>query len=161
MLSRILKEYTLVFLYRTQMKKLLTILMVPLVGFLGITAVNAQFQTENPYEVSTNDGGVQNVNVIWQWSGQQDAFVNVVRGVINWTLWILAFIALIILLYGGFLMVTAAWNDDRYTKWFTILKQAAIWLILIGVAWFVVSIIFRLINLVGQASQGQTANTGG
>jgi hypothetical protein len=40
--------------------------------------------------------------------GQQDAFVNVVKSAINWLLGILALIALIILLYGGFLMVTAA-----------------------------------------------------
>jgi len=93
--------------------------------------------------------------------GQQDAFVNVIRGWINWTLGILAFIALIILLYGGFLMVTAAGDEEKYKKWFTILRQAAIGLILIGIAWFVVSIIFWLVNLVGRATEGQTANTGG
>jgi hypothetical protein len=44
-------------------------------------------------------------------------------------------------------MVTAAGNEDRYSKWWTILKQAAIGLILIGIAWFIISIIFWLVNL--------------
>ena len=147
------------------MKKLLAVLLVPVLAVLGFATVtntaNAQFQTENPYEVATNDGGVQNVNVIGQGQGQQDAFVNVIRWWINWTLGILAFIALIILLYGGFLMVTAAGDEEKYKKWFTILRQAAIGLILIGIAWFIVSIIFWLVNLVWRATEGQSANTGG
>jgi len=44
-------------------------------------------------------------------------------------------------------MVTAAGNEDQYKSGFTILKQAAIGLVLIGLAWFIVSGILRLINL--------------
>jgi hypothetical protein len=60
----------------------------------------------------------------------------------------LALIALVLLLWWGFQMVTAAGDDKKYDAWFTILKQAAFGLIMIGVAWFVVSIIFFVINLV-------------
>lgn len=135
--------------------------MIPVVaGAAFFGAANAQFQTTNPYEAPTNDGSVSNVNVIGQGAGQQDAFVNVVRWFINWTLGVLAFIALIILLYGGFLMVTAAGDEEKYKKWFTILRQAAIGLILIGIAWFVISLIFRLVNLVGESSNGTNAGTG-
>ncbi len=91
------------------------------------------------------DGEAEEVNLIWTDSQQQDAFVNVVKWWVNWVLGILALIALVIIMYGGFLMVTSAGNDDSYSKWFTILKYAAVWLILIGVAWFVVSIIFWLV----------------
>ena len=78
--------------------------------------------------------------------GKEDALVNVIKWWVNWVLWILALIALIILMYGWFLMVTAAWDDEKYKKWWTILKHAAIWLILIGVAWFIISLIFWLVN---------------
>ena len=96
------------------------------------------------------DGEVEEVNLIWTDSQQQDAFVNVVKGAVNWILGILALIALIILMYGGFQMVTSAGEEEKYTAWFTILKHAATGLILIGIAWFVVSIIFWLVNVLTQ-----------
>jgi preprotein translocase subunit Sss1 len=47
-------------------------------------------------------------------------------------------------------MVTAAGNEEKYGTGFKILKQAGIGLVFIGLAWFVVSIIFFLLNLVTQ-----------
>jgi hypothetical protein len=46
---------------------------------------------------------------------------------------------------GGFQMVTSGGDDDKYGAWFTILKHGATGLILIGVAWFVISIVFWLV----------------
>ncbi len=43
-------------------------------------------------------------------------------------------------------MVTAAGDDGKYKKGFTILKQAAIGLAVIGLARFIVSFIFWFIN---------------
>jgi len=51
-------------------------------------------------------------------------------------------------------MVTAAGNEDQYKSGFTILKQAAIGLVLIGLAWFIVSGILRLINLTAVDAEG-------
>jgi len=56
---------------------------------------------------------------------------------------------LVILLWGGFQMVTAAGDDTKYKNGFKILKQAAIGLIFIGVSWLVVSVIFRLLGVIG------------
>ncbi|MDR0281884.1 MAG: hypothetical protein LBI53_00745 [Candidatus Peribacteria bacterium] len=64
---------------------------------------------------------------------------------VNWLLGMLATIALVICLYGGFLMVTAAGNDSNYKKGITILKQAAIGLAIIGLAWLIVSVVFWLV----------------
>jgi uncharacterized membrane protein len=114
---------------------------------------------QNMHVTPTDDGNAMDVNTVWTNSGQQDAFVNVVKSAVNRVLWILALITLLILLYGGFLMVTAAWNDDQYNKWFTILKQAAFGLVMIGVAWFIVSIIFWVVNLFTTTSEGSTAWT--
>ncbi|MDR0281883.1 MAG: hypothetical protein LBI53_00740 [Candidatus Peribacteria bacterium] len=44
---------------------------------------------------------------------------------INWLLGLLATIALVLCLYAGFLVVTAAGNDANQKKGMTILKQAA------------------------------------
>ena len=107
------------------------------------------FAVDNSKSVFTDEsyhGEAEQVNLIWTDTQQKDAFVNVVKWAVNWILGILALIALIIVMYGGFLMVTSAGNDETYKKWFAILKYAAMWLILIGVAWFVVSIVFWLIN---------------
>jgi hypothetical protein len=58
----------------------------------------------------------------------------------------LALIALVVCLWGGFQMVTAAGDDGKYKKGMGILKQAAIGLVIIGVAWMFVSLIFWLIG---------------
>jgi hypothetical protein len=60
----------------------------------------------------------------------------------------LALVALVILIWGGFQMVTAAGDDAKYKKGFKILEQAGIGLVFIGVSWLVVSVIFWLIGLV-------------
>jgi uncharacterized membrane protein YukC len=44
-------------------------------------------------------------------------------------------------------MVTAAGNDEKYKKGFTILKQAGIGLILIGLAWLIVSFFFFVVGV--------------
>ena len=142
------------------MKKLLGVCLAGVFALFTVAPVWAQFTTpNNPSLNPTAWGNSQNVSVVGAGVGQQDAFVNVVKWAINWLLWILALIALVILLYGGFLMVTAAGNDDQYNKWFTILKHAAFGLVMIGIAWFIVSIIFWVINLVTTSSDGQPAGT--
>ena len=143
-------------------KKIFALVIIPVIGFvsLGGGVVNAQLSNQqNGYLIDTDGGSTDQIAVIGAGTGQQDAFVNVVRGAINWVLGVLALIALIILLYGGFMMVTASGNEDRYKSGFTILRQAAIGLILIGIAWFVISIIFWLTSIVGLDAEGQAANT--
>lgn len=74
------------------------------------------------------------------------ALLDIIKSVINRVLWICALIALILLLYGGVSMVLSWWNEEAYTQWFEIVKSAAIWIALIGVAWFIASLIFWLVN---------------
>lgn len=86
--------------------------------------------------------------VIWweQWGTGNRNFIDVIQNMIKWLLSILAIITVIVLLYGWFNMITAAWDDEKYKKWFTIAKQAAIWLIFIWLAWLFVMIVFYVIN---------------
>ncbi len=76
------------------------------------------------------------------------SIITIIKNFINRTLGILGLIALVILLYGGFQMVTAAGDDDKYKKGFKVLKEAAVGLIFIGLAFFMVSIVLWLISKV-------------
>ena len=112
---------------------------------------------ENPLVTAKHAGSAHEIAVVWLADAsntdgwQDDALINVIKWWINWVLGILGLIALIILLYGGLLMVISAGEEEKYKKWRTILKHAAIGLAIIGVARFIVSIIFWLVN---QATDG-------
>jgi hypothetical protein len=77
-----------------------------------------------------------------------DKLIDVIKSFINWMLGMLALIALVILIWGGFQMVTAAGDDAKYKKGFKILQQAAVGLVFIGVSWLMVSVIFWLLGVV-------------
>jgi len=92
-----------------------------------------------------------NVGVSWTGASTNDTLINVIKVFINWMLGMLALIALVVLLWWGFQMVTAAGSDEKYKKWFKILQQAAIGLVFIWVSRLVVSVIFRLLKTIGVA----------
>ena len=75
------------------------------------------------------------------WQGN-NGLVMFVQHAINVILTFLSLITIAILIWGGFQMVTAAGDDGKYKKWFTIVKQAVIWLILIWSAALIVNAVF-------------------
>ncbi len=77
---------------------------------------------------------------------QRKTALSSVKFWLGWITTILAILALFMLIYGGILMITAAGEDDRFKKWFTILKQAAVWLIYIGLAWLFIMLVFYVIH---------------
>ena len=89
--------------------------------------------------ISSTDSGEQQTLT---WS----ALLDTIKNAVNWILGILATIALVICLYGGFLMVTAAGDEKKYQKWLSVLKYAAIGLAIIGVSWMIVSVIFWFVR---------------
>ena len=111
-------------------------------GLATVAPVSAQNFTTTQQQVGVNVPGSSGL--------QGDSLINVVRSFINRVLGILGLIALIVLLYGGFQMVTAAGDEEKYNEGFKILKQAGIGMVFIGLEWFVVSIIFFLLDLVTQ-----------
>ena len=126
--------------------KLLAVMMMWLTVFGSISGI--AFATEDWKSAwFWKATGVGNVGVSWTadtatngaWSS---SLLDTITNAVNWILGMLALIALIICLWGGFQMVTAAGDDGKYKKGMTILKQAAIGLIIIGVAWLFVSVIF-------------------
>lgn len=77
---------------------------------------------------------------------KNDNLIFTIKNFINRVLGLLSLIALAICLRGWFQMLTASWDETKYKKWFTILKQAWLWLAIIALSWLIVSIIFRIVN---------------
>ena len=94
-------------------------------------------------------GDAWGIGVSWAGVDQWWRLIDVIKSFINWMLGMLALIALVILIRGGFQMVTAAGDESKYKKGFKILQQAAIGLVFIWVSWLVVSVIFRLLTTIG------------
>ena len=96
---------------------------------------------------ATSDDKVRNEGADWySTTGDGASLLTTIRRAINWVLWILATITLVIMIYAGFLMVTSAGDDKKYQKGLWIIKYAAIWLAIIGLSWLIVSVIFWFIN---------------
>ncbi len=116
----------------------------------GILSVGSLFtlaqSTPTWFGDATSAGGIW-VSGTEQLQGGK--LIDIIKNFINWLLGMLALIALVILLRGGFQMVTAAGDDAKYKKGFKILQQAAIGLVFIGVSRLLVSVIFWLLGVIG------------
>ena len=58
----------------------------------------------------------------------------------------LSFIALLLCLYAGFLMMTSGGDSKKYEKGIGILKWAGVGLAIIALSWLIISLIFWLIE---------------
>ena len=90
---------------------------------------------------------VKDIQIKWVDTQQDDKLIDVIKWWINRVLWILWLIALIVLLWWWFQMVTAGGDEKKNDIGLQYLKTSATALIYIGVAWFIVSLIFYIINL--------------
>ena len=93
----------------------------------------------------------QNATTLWvvwasKWWTWDTSFITFVQTAVNWILGFLGLISIIILIWGGFQMVTAAGDDGKYKKWFTIVKQAVIWLILIWASAMIINLVFNFMS---------------
>lgn len=70
-----------------------------------------------------------------------------IKWLLNWALWITGLVALIYLIYHGILAVTAWTSDEQYQKGIGWVRFAFFALAGIAVSWFVISLVFWLINL--------------
>lgn len=75
-----------------------------------------------------------------------DNTLNLVKRTVNYLLWFLSLVALLYMIYHGFLMLTAAGDDAQYKKWLKSVKYAAIAIWWIWISWLFVSFIFWLIK---------------
>jgi len=78
----------------------------------------------------------------------QSKVMDVIKNMINYALWMLTLIALVYLIYHGFLILTASGDDTQYKKGLAGIKYAAIAIAGIGASWLIISAIFWLIALI-------------
>ena len=145
--------------YLLHMKKVL-------VGaFLGMFALAGVAVLPNYANADTGQWAnpASDTNLVW--NGTQkltwSALLDTIKNAINWILWILATVALVICLYGGFKMVTAAGDEKKYQDGVKVLKYAAIWLAIIGLSWMIVSIIFWFVGTLWGGKQTQSTGVTG
>lgn len=124
-------------------------LTVGVCGMLGILLVGIPFPTFAVEEYGLGyDKEVKWLKVPESDTKTEERFLNVVKGGFNRVLGILALVLLLMLIRWGVQMMTANGDDGKYKAGFTILKNAAMWLAILGAAWFIISIIFYVITLV-------------
>lgn len=134
------------------MKKIFSYMYLGLLGL--VTGMFSIYQVSAVSNQPTQNCFGWECGVVWiatPWTNENrasDGFITVVKNGINRMIGILWLIALILLLWWGFQMVTSAGDQTKYEAWFKILKNAAFGLLMIWVAWFVVSLIFFVINLI-------------
>lgn len=75
-----------------------------------------------------------------------DNTLDLVKKTINYLLWFLWLVALLFMIYHGFLMLTAAGDDAQYKKWLKSIKYAAIAIWWIWISRLFVSFVFWLIS---------------
>ncbi len=74
--------------------------------------------------------------------------MNIIKSMLNYALGMVGLVALVYLIYHGFLILTAAGDETQYKKGLKGIKFAAIAMAGIGTSWLIVSAIFWLIALI-------------
>jgi hypothetical protein len=130
------------------MKKFKKIMLIWLPIILGLGFFVLTVHAQNTVGFGTTPDALKWIGVSWASQGTTNGggLLDVVKNFVNWVLGLLSLIALIVLLYGGFNMVTAAGDDAKYKKGFKILQQAAIGLAVVGLSWIIVSFIFYIVS---------------
>ncbi len=85
----------------------------------------------------------------------------VVLNVIRWVLGILTLTAVVYMMYGGYLWLTAAGNEKRVEKAKQVILQAAIGLVIVLLAWAIVLFVTRSLANVTNTSNPDGGSTGG
>lgn len=145
-----------------------------IITFLGVALLPVQWQDSFYYDIgqpSQNDPAttdlagqaanftdddtgifVRIMQLFWVYSftdngADSASAVNYIQYIINMLLWIAAFIALVILIYGFYLMFFS-----KQEEWFDKAKKIIIWvtvaLFIMGLSWLIVSFLFYLYSLI-------------
>ncbi len=80
--------------------------------------------------------------------------VDTVIGIVRWALGLLGIVAVIFIIYGGFVWLTAAGNDEKVQKAKLIIRNAVIGLVIVLLSW---AITFFVIDLIGDIT-GDSGN---
>lgn len=89
---------------------------------------------------------VDGVNTLRTDESPKPTLINTVKRTINFVLALLATVATLICMYAWFKMLTSWWDSKWYDAGLKILKNAALWLAIIALAWIIVSGVLRFID---------------
>ena len=150
--------FILYYLLHMKMKKVLVGAFLGMFALAGVAVL--------PNYASAQSGGSENdeyranptasAQMIWDQDLVWSSLLQTIKNAINWILWILATIALVICLYGWFKMITASGDEKKYGDGLKVLKQAAIWLAIVWLSWMIVSIIFWFVGTLWWWKQTQS-----
>lgn len=76
----------------------------------------------------------------------QNQTLRFIQNIVNWALMFLWVVALVYLIYHGFLMVTAAGDDAQFKKWAKALRSAVIAIVWIALSAIIVNFIFYIVE---------------
>lgn len=111
-------------------------------GSIGLVEAAAEWHGWGvPWQNSGYYVGNDYVSETWDRTLLQSAIT-----LVNRVMSMLSVVALVALLIWWYRMITANWDEGKYKKWLSVLKQAAIWLVIIWLSWAIIRIIFRFIN---------------
>jgi Type IV secretion system pilin len=121
-----------------------------IMGLVGLTAMSAPVALAAGFNKTQTTVGI-NVegegDLVSASQTDTDApLLKTFKKIVNWVLGLLGFIALCVALWGGFQMLSAAGDDAKYKKGTTILRQALIGLLFIGIAGLLVKTIMWVIG---------------
>ena len=130
-------------------KKIATFMMgLALISSSSLAFVSADDSVKPKIEAQgfwLNTDYSKSIGVAGAGDNKGDGLLNVVKNFINFVLWLLGLITLIMLLWWGFNMVTSAGDDKKFGDGMKILKNAGIGLAFIALSWMMVSMIFWVI----------------
>lgn len=139
------------------MKKFVLWIFMSILWVVGLSTIGMTPTVEAQWSniPATWEGATSNTSVQWGINvaggtdvDQWDRIIGVVKNFINYVLGFLGLIALIMLLYGGFKIVTWGSDEAKYQEGVKTLKNAAIGIGFIGLSWFLVTFIFFVFGLV-------------
>ncbi len=127
------------------MKKI-SLLILPVVCLLATLffapAVSAQGNS-NTAGSGGVQGGLNNIGSAFPVGSPDESFANVVRVVITWALYIAAVIAVLVIIYGGFLYITSGGDATQAKKGRTALVNAIIGLVIAVLAYVVIQVVYN------------------
>lgn len=100
------------------------------VWFMALNSANAAINFEWKTINSNLEGSNQSADIVIQdWVATISTFLYI--------------IAVIVILWAGFQILTAAWDEEKTKKWKTIIIQAVVWLLVIFIASSIVNLIIN------------------
>ncbi len=143
------------------MKKLLLWFFLCL-GVVTMVTPSISHATESAFWKWSSVNATKELSIWWVEDGEikrENRAIDVIKWFVNWILWLWWLIVLIMLIYGWILMVTSQWDEEKYSKWRKVMRAALIWIAIIWVAWFIVSLGLWLGQQAWNPADGSSALT--